>query len=942
MNLLPRFRRLIGLALVIAVACAAFGLSVPARAGTTGNITGTITDADTGAPVVNAAVAASSPSGARATTTDQKGFYVLQALNPDNYTVSVQADAYGPAAVAGIVVQQDLTLVQDFKLNKALKTIASVKSRSGGTLVKPNVTSDAYTVSGAQLNAISGGNNLHKTLYQYIATIPGITGSGFPAQPRVHGGSAADISYEFDGIPINDPVSGLFTTNLSNVGIGNVEVFTGGLDASQAGSGLGIVNTVVKTGTYPGFGDFSYGSTPRYRNLYETLEYGGATQNGRFNWFFSADNTNALNQFVSGQTYPGFLIQQANGPGVVKTTDLTGNFHFKPTSKDDIQLLIQNGLGEFNWGYLMQRAPGEPVPLTAVPCPGYVASTTTYSGGIGGTAPNGATCPLGFYFGTAATQQAGGNYWHHYSGIGKVQWNHIINDHSFVTMKLTENFNQYIFDQPVVDANLPQFENPGTAYGALFRAGCPLYPYAAGTPIMVSTKGVACDLESTYFSTGFWEERKSHIYQATVDYSNIVGENTSFKVGFGQEYVPDATQNVFYTQFFNADGTWPAINYLSGYPLHIPYIYAQADLKRGKLLLSPGIRYQREYYDIPGGNPISSGLWTPTFAFNYAFNANQVIRGSYTDSSSFPTSYVIYRNVPRGALNGTAATTPYCGPTNNGNGCGFSPNATIHHSLDLQYERQIDANTSIKVGPYYDTATNIYENYTPYTCSSTNPPNCVASGPQVPYSGGIRKGFGIELGVNHLDNRTSGISWWIAGTYDNFWTNTTSSLLTPYGTTPIPPLAVARGNLLRSSLDPFLSGTLTLDIHHGDLSLFPLLYLQGPSIFYTGPSPNTKTGAIAYVTNQTTGYGILNLTAEMRTGRNRDLIFGIAGTNVLNNNRPTLPCTPSNNRQPLGLGCSPYFPVDGTNQAGVTGSGFQYANTNQSSPLFMFFITKKF
>src|SRR5205085_6227548 len=65
------------------------------------------------------------------------------------------------------------------------------------------------------------------------------------------------------------------------------------------------------------------------------------------------------------------------------------------------------------------------------------------------------------------------------SGIGKVQWNHILNDHSFFSLRVAENFNQYIFDQPIVDANLPQENTPD------FRvsANCPLEPYLPGTPV---------------------------------------------------------------------------------------------------------------------------------------------------------------------------------------------------------------------------------------------------------------------------------------------------------------------------------------------------------------------------------------------------------------------------------------------------------------------------
>ena len=958
--------------------CGVFVLSsvaapMPSLAATTGTIQGTVTDVQTGKPVADALVAAAAPSGSATTTTDSHGFYVLQSLIPDTYTISIQAKGYNSQSIPGVVVQQDLTATENVRLAVEMKTIANVHARSAGNLVQPNTTTDVYNVSGDQLKAISGGNDLHKTLYQYIAAIPGVTGSGFPAQPRIHGGSAADIAYDFDGVPINERITGLFTTNLSNVGMGNVEVFTGGLNAAQAASGLGIINTVVKTGTYPPVMQVTYGTTAGYSNQFETLEYGGATPNRRYSWFVSVDNTNSLNQWSSGQTYPAYLIEQDNGPGTVKTTDIIGNFHYRPDSRNDFQFLIQNGLGEFNFDYLMRRGPGEPVPLTAMPCAGAQPDPTqlNWSGGAGGTAPDGQTCPLGLYFGTANTQNGGGNIWHHYSGIGKIQWNHIINDHSFFAFKLAENFNQYVFDQPVLEANLPQYENSpdfsisGNIYVPDGSGGwnkqsvpCPAGPYAAGSPIQsvpvwkLNSAGVpyqsgtkACDQFYNWFSTGYWQNRMSQMYIGSIDYTNALNANTTIKLGIGDEYDNNRV-DVYWTHFFNLDGTWPALNFSSDFPTLIPYVYASADLRAGKWLFSPGLRYSRETYLTPL-KPISVALANPTFAFNYTAGLNDVIRGSATTSSSFVGSEYVYRNVPAGFLNGYSPTTPYCGP-NSTNGCTLTPNPTIAHSYDLQWEHQFDANTSLKFGPYFWKESNIYETYTPYTCdNSTSPPKCAASGPSIPYNGGIRQAAGFELGLNHIDPFPKGVSYWLSGTYDNFWASSTSSLNTPWGSVPLPPSAVARGNLLRSSLDPLFSGTLTADWHITGLHFMPMVYYQSPVTYYTGTISSTKTGQVTAIPHKTYGWTNFNATIMYETKSGLDI--GVQGQNIFDNERPITPCTATTlgSTPDLGTGCGPFWPAGaGSVQNGVVGPygsayGTQYPNMNQSSPLFMFFISKK-
>lgn len=1015
---------------------------------TTGTIQGTVTDKATGAPIAGVTVIAKSPSQGASSTTDAKGFYVIQNLNPDTYTVSFAKDGYTSTTIDGVVVFQTNVSKVDETLQTGLKVIARTRSSSSSSLVKPDVTSDTWTVSADQLNALALGNDSHKTLYQYVGMIPGIGGSSYGSQPRVHGGSAADISYEFDGVPINDQVTGLFTTNLSTMGVGSLLVTTGGLSASQGASGIGIINTVLKSGTYPGFADLQYTATPQYRNIYEEGEYGGATRNGKFSWYFSVDNTDALNEFTSGQTYPLFAIEQANGPGKITTLDINANFHWRPTSKDDIQFLVQNGLGEFNWNYLMQRAPGEAQPLTYNVCdgaqaynqaqqttvpfydaPNYFNATTpyssTYSGGYGGTAPNGQYCPEGLYFGGLTDNGLNGNIWHHYSGIGKLQWNHILNDHSSVTLRVSENYNSYIFAQPIVEPNLPQFENNNTVglgtfsywnnnYQGNLGAGmryhvdqtCPNMPYYAGTPVASGTynynssntvfRDTACSVESGYVSTGYYQDRSSRIWSGDLVYDNTVSANFDYEVGVGTQNSPDV-DDIYMTGWFNATDAvgspsdiWPALNYSSTYPVKTSYAYAQGDIQRGKLRLSPGIRYTQRNYDYPGfvgeqwdgtctlgthapapctpgytpmtvAGGVTSHGWSPTISINYAFSRKDVLIGAASDTMSLPTSYVIYRNTPVSMLNGPRqGSLYYCGPQNPA-ACKNTPELSINHSYYLMWEHTLGPNTSIKFGPYFNETTNFLTSYTPMYLDTTNdPPQWLPIQGEtqgVQANNGIRKSTGLEFGLNHDDTRPTGISYWLAGTWNNFWTNTLSSVTTPYGNVSVPPSVT--GAPYRSSADPAFTGSLTLDAHKGALHFYPQWYFQGPTTWYRSyyyiNSVNTQTGAVTLKPEHSMGWGQLNATLAIDIGGARDWQIGIQGTNILNNNSPILPsCSSYADRAittatsyaaaNMGTGCGVYRPVGATSVAPGSNThpgSDTFINVNQSSPLFFFFITKK-
>ncbi|MBC5815343.1 MAG: TonB-dependent receptor [Candidatus Eremiobacteraeota bacterium] len=927
---------------IIIAFCLSLACPNAAIAGTTGTVQGTIVDGGNGSPVANVKVSATSPSQNYSAVSNAQGFYVIQGMIPDTYVLAYQVQGYEPATIAGVTVQQDLTLTENQHLSKSLKEIGAVRSRSAGNLVQPGQTADVYSVSGAQLNAISGGNDLHKTLYQYVQAVPGVTSTGYPAQPRIHGGSITDIAYELDGIPIKDRITGFFTTNLSNVGMGNIEVRTGGLDASESASGLGSINTVVKTGTYPGYTILSYGtSTPgRLQDL--TAEYSGATANRKWSWYAALDKTGSLNSYASGLTYPALLVEGANGPGTVFTTDIIGNFHYKPNPNNDFQFLVQNGVGEFNFSYLMNRAPGEPVPLTAIPCPGnhvdpnagVKGAVVSPTGNVGGTAPNGAACPIGLYFGTANTQNGGGNIWHHYSGLGKIQWNHIINDHSFLALRLAENYNEYVFDQPIVEANIPSIENSPDFQ---VSATCPLLPYQPNTPIMNSKfpglGGRVCAQQQNWFNTGYEGNRRSEMYVGSLDYTNAISASTTIKAGISDETDANLNQSYF-TFYFNPDGSWPGINSISTYPSHILAAYASLSSRHNKLLLNPGLRYQRMNYNYPGG-PYSTGIWNPSFAFAYTMNPDNVLRGSFTDSTSFVGTGAVYRQ-------GSAIFNP---------GGTFSALPTLIHSADLSFEHQIDSNTSIKFGPWYNNSSNIEYQYKPVT--SIDPVTGKATyGPTQIANGGIRRAFGLELGLSHLDHHAVGTSWWLSGTYDNFWTNMTSALTGSYASASLPSIAP----LVRNSSNPLISGTLTADLHLNNFSILPFLYYQGPSYYNTGVCYTKTMGNISCGSTSSTlytpiwlqpertssGYFVLNTTLVWHPKAYPNLILGVQGTNLTNNVNDVVPCTANQlgSTPALGPGCGPFWPL-GAGSSGLAAGQTGYQNYSQTPMQFQLFLTVK-
>jgi hypothetical protein len=302
-----------------------------ALAGTTGGISGSVADAN-GAPVANATVVATSPSQRAQTTTDASGHYVFLALAPDTYTVSVAKADYNAASITGVTVFADNNASENITLTPALKTIAHTTSKSSGSLVKSGVTADVYSVNAAAVQAASalgGGGNLNSA-YSAIASVPGVTvmvgGSGWDSNfVYVRGSQSFFSGYEYDGIPVNRAFDNYNSSTESNLGLQELQVYTGGGPSSNSSAGTsGFINQVIKTGTYPGYATLKGGiGGPTFYHSLE-VEAGGATPDRNFSYYIGLsgynqdfrliDNQDGASYMQPGGVYGGYGIANALVP----------------------------------------------------------------------------------------------------------------------------------------------------------------------------------------------------------------------------------------------------------------------------------------------------------------------------------------------------------------------------------------------------------------------------------------------------------------------------------------------------------------------------------------------------------------------------------------------------------------------------------------------------
>jgi hypothetical protein len=546
---------------------------------------------------------------------------------------------------------------------------------------------------------------------------------------------------------------------------------------------------------------------------------------------------------------------------------------------------------------------------------------------------------------------------------------------------LAENFNQYIFDQPMADPNIPKWENPGGGFDWAgdvlgIPGGCPSYPYTAGTPVAMPA-GDPLDICAFFDGVEvFYGDRRSNMWLGSLDYTNALSDTFTLKAGISHEY----DNNVFQYYLTNAYTTtpsgsllYPQLDESSTYPTTQELGYVEGDVRIGKFLLDPGLTYAQRHYAFPADQGYATGtpncpttcnvysggntqhILNPSFNGTYTFGPDDVLRFSYGDTANFVASSYVYTS----SLSLVARNPFKAGTT-------FDPQ--LNHSADLMWEHNFGNNTTMRVGPYWNKTTNYYSNYRPFlgyftnTCnpndiSSCTPctvgtPSCipVTSRIAVLQNNGQHNTTGLEFALNHIDNRPRGVSWWVSATYDNYWT---SSVDIPgaYINTPLPSNIVNQGILIRAASNPLWSGTILADFHSDRFHFAPLLYYQADTFWNTGITSQcsnmlTNSATVCLANGGTPvapyifeneqiahGWWRAQVTAWEELGTKRNFILGFKADNLFNQVTPTAPCFSS------GTGC---FPFDGPQSGIVNQTGNIYPrNFSQGPRLFYFFAGVK-
>ena len=215
-----------------------------AQEGTTGTVTGELTDASGGVlPGVTVVFTNQVNQRVHTVVTDGSGAYRIE-LPPGQYTVRFELSGFARQETPNFDVQ----LGRIYDLDAALKvgnvTEAVQVTAENAPLVDTRSTIIAHNVTAEEIDRLPKGRS-----FQSIAlTAPSVNSGEIEGGFQVNGASGAENAFTVDGVVTNSLVNGSSRQNTVFEYIQEVQVKTTGIPAEFGGALGGVISAVTKSG----------------------------------------------------------------------------------------------------------------------------------------------------------------------------------------------------------------------------------------------------------------------------------------------------------------------------------------------------------------------------------------------------------------------------------------------------------------------------------------------------------------------------------------------------------------------------------------------------------------------------------------------------------------------------------------------------------------------
>jgi len=212
-----------------------FGLQL-VWAGSTGKISGKITDVTTGEPLIgtNVIIEGLNLGGA----TDLEGEFYIINIPVGVYSVKVNMIGYQATTVTDVRIKADLTTPFEVEMNPTiLESSESVIVEAKRPLIQRDLTASRNIMTSEDIENIP---------LQDVSDIVELTG-GF-VNGHARGGRTGEVVYMVNGVAAVDPMSNNFEADIPQGAVEEISVYTGGFSAEYSNAQSGVVNIITKEG----------------------------------------------------------------------------------------------------------------------------------------------------------------------------------------------------------------------------------------------------------------------------------------------------------------------------------------------------------------------------------------------------------------------------------------------------------------------------------------------------------------------------------------------------------------------------------------------------------------------------------------------------------------------------------------------------------------------
>jgi hypothetical protein len=217
------------------------------------DLTGVVTDESGGVlPGTTVLVTNTETNAVRTATTDERGQYYVAALPPGTYRIDVTLSGFAPRRRDSVVLQIGQSATFDVVLNVA-GTTAEVSVTAEAPLVQANRTEISSVVSQQQIEdlPINGRNFISFSVITAGVTTDRTPQQGASATSGLSfaGQRARSNNIMVDGLDNNDQVVGAVRATFSQEAVREFQVLTNSYSAEFGKAAGGVVNIVTKSGT---------------------------------------------------------------------------------------------------------------------------------------------------------------------------------------------------------------------------------------------------------------------------------------------------------------------------------------------------------------------------------------------------------------------------------------------------------------------------------------------------------------------------------------------------------------------------------------------------------------------------------------------------------------------------------------------------------------------